>query len=179
MIITATSIAGVFTVDAERHTDERGSFTAIFSRDAFAAHGIDTAVAQTALSTNPKRGTLRGLHYQLPPRAEVKLVRCARGAAFDVVVDLRPGSPTCASWLGFELTAEGNRAVSVPKGCAHGFLTLADDTHIAYQMSEPYDAALARGVRWDDPAFGIAWPFAPIVMNERDRSWADFAVESR
>ena len=175
MRFDATSLDGVRVVDLEPKGDARGFFARAFCADELAAAGLETAVAQANLSWNAARGTLRGLHYQLPPAAETKLVRCTRGAVWDAVVDLRPDSPTFRRWEGFEISAENRRAVYVPRGCAHGYLTLTDDAEVLYFVSAPYSPELERGVRWDDPAFAIDWPVAPTVVSDRDRSHPDFA----
>lgn len=168
MRFLAQKIAGVFVVEAEPHRDERGFFTRVYCADEFAKAGIDFASPQINLSGNAKRHTLRGLHYQDPPFAEAKFVRAVRGRAFDVVVDLRPGSPTENAWISVELDSRHQNGVFVPEGCAHGFLTLEDDTDVLYQMGCVFVEGHARGVRWDDPAFAIAWPARPAVISERD-----------
>jgi len=174
VIFRPTEIAGVHIVDLEPIADARGSFARSYCADAFAAAGIELAVAQTNLSRNTKRGTLRGLHYQAEPAPDPKLVRCTAGRIFDVAVDLRPASPTFCRWVGAELDGERQNALFVPAGCAHGFLTLSDDAEVTYLMGAAYVPELARGVRWNDPAFAIAWPFPPAVMSERDATYADF-----
>ena len=167
------AIAGVFVVEAQPHSDERGSFARIYCIDEFAKAGIEFDSPQINLSTNAKRHTLRGLHFQDPPFAEAKFVRAVRGRAFDVVVDLRKGSPTENRWLSVELDSRRLNGVFVPEGCAHGFLTLEDDTDILYQMGRVFVAGHDRGVRWNDPAFAIAWPAAPAVISARDASYPD------
>jgi dTDP-4-dehydrorhamnose 3,5-epimerase len=174
MVFHATKIAGVFEVDLEPKPDERGFFARSWCWQEFKAHGFDATIAQCSVSFNTRRGTLRGMHYQTLPHAETKLVRCTRGAMYDVAVDLRPQSATFKSWVAAILTAENHRMMYVPEGCAHGFLTLEDKTEVFYQMTEFYDAQSARGVRWNDPAFEIAWPEAVQVISERDRSYPDF-----
>jgi dTDP-4-dehydrorhamnose 3,5-epimerase len=164
-------------IDLERVADDRGFFARSFCREEFAAHGLEAEVAQCSISFNRHRGTLRGLHYQAAPHAEAKLVRCSAGAIWDVVVDLRPGSPTFKLHFALTLSAAEGRMLYVPPGLAHGFLTVDDATEVAYQMSVPYHAPAARGVRWDDPAFAIPWPAPPLVISERDRAWSDFAPE--
>ena len=178
MIFRETTIEGVTVVEPELHADERGFFARTWDPAEFAAHGLNDRVVQVSVSYNRKRGTLRGLHYQAAPHMEAKLVRCTSGAIFDVAVDLRPGSATFRRWVGVELSAENRFALYIPEGCAHGFLTLTDDAEVAYQISAPYVADSARGVRFDDPAFGIDWPGDAIVVNERDRSYPNFAVEA-
>jgi dTDP-4-dehydrorhamnose 3,5-epimerase len=164
-------LEGAFRVDAEPMEDERGFFARTFCADTFAARGLQHRFTQTSVSFNRHVGTLRGMHYADPP--EVKLVRPIRGAIFDVLVDLRAGSPTFRRWVGLEL--RGPQAVYVPAGLAHGFLTLEPDTEVEYAIDLPYDAASGRGFRWDDPAVGVRWPSAPAVMSERDRAWAGLA----
>ena len=175
MVFGETPIAGAVLIELEPLADERGSFARTFAVDEFAANGLETRVVQCNTSTNTRAGTLRGLHYQASPHAEAKLVRCVRGSIFDVVVDLRPESPTYCVWYGVELSAANLRMLFVPAGLAHGFQTLEDDTEVLYQMSEEYSAEHARGVRWDDPAFGIEWPDTDVrTISERDRDYADF-----
>jgi dTDP-4-dehydrorhamnose 3,5-epimerase len=176
MLITPVFIAGVYLVEPERHCDERGFFARTWCREEFARAGLNADWVQCNVSFNSKRGTLRGLHYQAAPHEEVKLVRCTQGAIYDVVVDLRPGSPTFRQSFGVELTAANHLAVYIPAGCAHGFQTLADGSEVFYQMGAPFEAAAARGVRWNDPAFAIAWPMSPTVISERDQAYADFAA---
>ncbi|MDP2342944.1 MAG: dTDP-4-dehydrorhamnose 3,5-epimerase family protein [Deltaproteobacteria bacterium] len=169
-----TAIEGVVVVVGPRHEDERGSFGRLVDEEAFAAAGLPTRFVQVSQSRNRARGTLRGMHLQAAPHEEDKLVTCTHGAAFDVVVDLRPASASYGRWLGFELSAESGRAVFIPRGCAHGFLTTVDDTDLVYFMTTPHVAAAARGVRFDDVAFGITWPAAPTIVSARDRAWPDF-----
>jgi dTDP-4-dehydrorhamnose 3,5-epimerase len=174
MRFSEAGLPGVFLVDLERHQDERGFFARTYCEREFAARGLPTRYPQCNLSYNRLRGTLRGLHYQAAPHREAKLVRCARGAIHDVVLDLRHDSSARGQWLGVRLDDEGRTALYVPPGCAHGFLTLQDETEVFYQMGESYVAEAARGVRWDDPAFAVRWPFEPVAMSERDRSYPDF-----
>jgi dTDP-4-dehydrorhamnose 3,5-epimerase len=170
-----TKIAGALLIEPERRPDERGFFARTWCRDEFAARGLTTAWVQCNVSFNERRGTLRGLHYQADPFPEIKLVRCTMGAAYDVIVDLRPGSPSFGQWVGVELTAANRLSLYIPGGVAHGFQTLADDTELFYQMSEFYRPELARGVRWDDPRLGIAWPDCPQrIISARDRNLPDF-----
>lgn len=171
MRFTPLPIEGAMLVEPEPVRDERGSFARVWCAEEFARHGLDGRAAQANLGVSPRRGTLRGLHYQAAPDLEAKLVRCLRGAAWDVVVDLRPDSPTFRRWHGVELTADNRLAVYVPPLCAHGYLTLAPDTELWYQATTPYAPASARGVRHDDPAFGIRWPIPVEVISERDRTW--------
>ena len=174
MRFAATAIAGVVVVDIEPRTDERGSFARLHCPEAFASAGHPFAPVQTSLSRNPTAGTLRGLHFQPPPHAEVKLVRCVRGRIFDVAVDLRPDSPTHRRWTAAELSAETARALLVPEGVAHGFLTLEPDSDVIYQISPAYQPGHEAGVRWDDPAFAIAWPSAPALISPRDAGYPDY-----
>lgn len=174
MKFSATKIPGVVVIDAEPIGDERGFFARSFCAREFAAAGLELTVAQTNLSHNARRGTLRGMHYQAEPKPEPKLVACIRGAIFDVAIDLRAESPSFRDWVGAELTDSNGKALFVPPGCAHGFLTLADETQVSYLMGEFYDPDLARGVRWDDPAFGVEWPGEPTVISDRDAGYPDF-----
>ena len=169
MKFTATALPGVFLIDLEPAEDERGFFARTFCAEEMRAHGLEPHVAQTSISFSRRRGTLRGLHYQLAPYEETKLVRVARGAIYDVVVDLVSGR-----WLATELRAAGGRMLYVPRGCAHGFQTLEDDTEISYVMSMEYVPDAAAGIRWDDPAFAIEWPLEITVISDRDRAWPDY-----
>jgi dTDP-4-dehydrorhamnose 3,5-epimerase len=173
MIFTATPLAGAYVVEPEPVEDARGFFARVWCAREFATHGLETHVAQCSVSFTRHRGTLRGLHYQAPPHEEVKLVRCTRGAIFDVIVDLRQDSPTFLRHVAVELTAENRRTLYVPRRFAHGFQTLADETEVAYPMSEFFAPGASRGVRWNDPALGIPWPIADPIMLDRDRSYAD------
>ncbi len=174
MIFTETALAGVFLIEPEKLADERGFFARTFSQDEFASRGLAAHFVQSSLSVNTARGTLRGMHYQCAPHEEAKVVTCVRGAIFDAVIDLRRDSPTYRRWFAAELTAQNYRMLYVPEGCAHGFQTLEDDTVVVYQMSEFYHPESTRGVRWDDPAFGIAWPLRPTVISGQDRAYASF-----
>ncbi len=171
MRFTALPIAGASLIEAEPIRDERGFFARVWCQEEFARQGLDARAAQANIGVSDRRGTLRGLHYQVAPDLETKLVRCLRGAVWDVIVDLRPESPTYRRWHGVELTGGGARALYVPGLCAHGYITLEDDTELWYQASVPYSPGSSRGVRYDDPALGIAWPCAAQVISERDRSW--------
>jgi len=175
VIFQKTNLSGVFEIQLEPLRDERGFFARTWCREEFRSHGLDHKLVQCSISFNVRKGTLRGLHYQVSPHQETKLVRCTRGAIFDVVVDLRPQSPTFRGWTAVVLTSEKRNMVFVPHGCAHGFLTLEDESEVFYQMSEFYDAVSSRGVRWDDPAFQIAWPSRVEVISDRDRTYPDFA----
>jgi dTDP-4-dehydrorhamnose 3,5-epimerase len=174
MRFLATDIAGVVIVEAEPHRDERGGFARLHCPEDFAAAGIPFAPVQTSLSSNPHAGTLRGMHFQKAPYAETKLVRAVRGRIFDVAVDLRPGSPTCHQWLGVELSAANQRALFIPEGVAHGFLTLEPDSDVLYQIAPAFTPGHAAGVRWDDPAFAIRWPQVPALMSPADAAYADY-----
>lgn len=168
------AIPGAWIVRPEWFADERGAFGRTFCREEMAAHGCAPDVAQASVSRTQRRGTLRGMHFQEAPHAEAKLVRCARGAIHDVVLDLRRDSPAFGRHLAVRLEAEPGTMLYVPAGCAHGFLTLTDDVEVAYQMSMPYRPEAARGVRWNDPFFAVPWPFAPEVVAERDATYPDF-----
>jgi len=171
MRFSETPIAGVVVVDIEPQADARGAFARLHCPDEFAAAGHPFTPAQTSLSRNPHAGTLRGLHYQRAPHAETKLVRAVRGRMFDVAVDLREGSPTWRHWTAAELSADNARALLIPEGVAHGFLTLEPDTDVLYQISPAFVAGHEAGVRWDDPAFAIVWPAAPRIISERDAGY--------
>lgn len=173
MRFSPTAIDGVTVVDLDPSTDERGAFARLHCPDVFAAAGHPFVPAQTSLSRNTAARTLRGMHYEAPPRAEVKLVRVTRGAIFDVAVDLRPDSPTYLKWTGAELSADNGRALLIGAGMAHGFITLAADTDVLYQIDRMFEAGHGRGVRWNDPAFGIVWPQQPVVISERDATYPD------
>lgn len=170
-----TAVAGAFRIRLDAHADERGAFARTFCERTFAERGLLARFPQQNLSRNARAGTLRGLHLQRPPHGEVKVVRCVRGAVFDVAVDLRPSSPSYLRWAGLTLDAAEGDAFYIPEGCAHGFLTLADDTDVFYLMGAEHAPEAARGFRWDDPAFGIAWPREPLVMSDRDRDLPDFS----
>jgi dTDP-4-dehydrorhamnose 3,5-epimerase len=169
-----SKISGVFEIEPELKTDERGYFARTWCTKEFELHGLSSNLVQCSLSFNVRAGTLRGLHYQAAPHAETKLVRCTKGSIYDVVVDLRPESPTFKSWVGVVLTGANHRMIYIPQGCAHGFLTLEPESEVFYQMSEFYSVESARGVRWDDPAFQVAWPKKIEVIAERDRTYPDF-----
>jgi dTDP-4-dehydrorhamnose 3,5-epimerase len=174
MRFVETRVSGVWVIEPERHEDERGFFARTWDADVFAEHGLSSRFVQSSISHNRSRGTMRGLHYQAAPHEEAKLVRCTAGAIFDVAVDLRPASTTYLRWFGCELSAENRLALYVPEGCAHGFLTLTDDSEVAYQISEFWTPDAGRGVRWDDDAFAIDWPGEVAIINERDRAYPDF-----
>lgn len=177
MIFSETKLPGAFIIEVQRLEDERGFFGRSFCRNEFAGRGLNPDVVQCSISFNRDAGTLRGMHYQSAPHAEDKLIRCTRGKLYDVIVDLRRESPTFKQWVGLELTEENRLMLYVPKGCAHGFQTLEDNTEVFYQMSEFYHPESARGVRWNDPAFGIQWPAGvQVILSERDRNWPDYPV---
>ncbi len=177
MIFEPTDIPDLWCITTERLEDERGWFCRTWDADEFGRHGIDVRIAQCNTSYNAAAGTLRGMHCQAAPFGETKLVRCVRGAVFDVVIDLRPASPAFGRWVGFELSSGNGLMLSVPIGCAHGFQTLVDDTELVYQMSARYSPDHQRGVRWDDPVFGIAWPDPPRggrTVSATDAAYEDF-----
>ena len=181
MTFKESRLKGAYEIDLELLSDERGSFGRSYCWNEFEAHGINPRVVQCNVSYNRKRGTLRGMHYQVSPHDEAKLIRCVRGALYDVIVDLRPQSPTFREWVAVELRAKPgspSRMVYVPEGFAHGFQTLEDDTEVFYQMSEFYAPHAASGFRWNDPAFGVEWPEIIRAMSDRDRNYPDFAVTS-
>lgn len=170
-----TAIDGAWLLELEPHSDERGWFARTFSREEFTARGLDPNVVHANTSFNARAGTLRGMHYQVEPHGECKLVRCTRGAIYDVIVDLRGGSGSFRAWYGIELLPDNGRMLYVPRGVAHGYQTLEDGSEVSYLMSREYVPTHARGVRWDDPAFAIEWPPAERVISKRDRSFPDFA----
>jgi len=170
-----TPLEGALVIELEPLADGRGFFARSFCQEEFRARGLDPAIAQCNVSFNRRRGTLRGLHYQARPHLEAKVVRCTQGAIWDVIVDLRAGSPTLKRWFALELSAENRRALYVPQGFAHGFQTLVDASEVLYQMSEFHRPESARGVRWDDPALAIPWPVASPILSERDRAFPALA----
>ena len=174
MKFTEVGLPGAYIVEAEANLDERGSFARLWCRDEFADRGLSPLIAQCSISSNFKRGTLRGLHYQASPHQEAKLVRCTRGGVYDVIIDLRPRSPARGTWVAVELTATNGKMLYVPEGFAHGFQTLEDDTEVFYQISTPYVSSAARGIRWDDPSYNIAWPQAPTCISKRDGGYPNF-----
>jgi dTDP-4-dehydrorhamnose 3,5-epimerase len=177
MRFVPAGLDGAYVIELEPYEDERGSFARIWCRDELAAHGLTAELAQCSISRNARAGTLRGLHFQRAPHEEAKLVRCTRGSIFDVIVDLRPGSPTRSRWVGVELEAERGNALYVPEGFAHGFQTLVDDAEVLYMISHRYVPEAAGGVRWNDPAFAIDWPEARArTISDRDRAWPDFTA---
>jgi dTDP-4-dehydrorhamnose 3,5-epimerase len=176
MKFTPTKIPGAYLIEIQLITDERGFFARSFCADEFQQHGLNPNFVQCNVSFTSQRGTIRGMHYQIHPYAETKLVRCTQGAIYDVIVDLRPDSPTFKEWVGMELTADNHRMFYIPHGCAHGLQTLADNTEVLYQMAGNYHVEAARGVRWNDPSFGIEMPLPVSIINDRDRDYADFTL---
>lgn len=177
MLFLETRLKGAYLIDIEPYEDQRGFFARSWCQDEFAKHGLNPRLVQCNITFNKKLGTLRGMHYQIAPYAEAKLVRCTMGAIFDVIIDLRRDSPTYKQWISVTLSAENHRAIYIPEYFAHGYQTLVDNTEVFYQMSEFYYPECARGIRWDDPAFGIIWPdVAQRVISEKDLLYEDYAV---
>lgn len=176
MIFKELKLKNTFVIDIEKREDERGFFARTWSETEFRAHNINFSPAQSSVSYNRVKGTLRGMHYQAAPFQECKLVRCTRGAIFDVIIDLRRDSPTYKAWFGVELTAANYRMLYVPKDFAHGFQTLMDDTEVLYLMSDAYNVQAERGIRWNDPAFAITWPLDITAISDKDRSWPGFSA---
>lgn len=174
MKFSETALKGAFIIEPERIEDERGFFARTFCRREFEARGLNPDLVQCSISFNHQRATLRGMHYQSAPHAEAKLVRCTRGAIYDVIIDLRPQSPTFRRWVAVDISAENHLMVYVPEGFAHGFQTLQDETEVSYYISEFYSPECARGVRWNDPAFAIGWPIADPVISARDQTHPEF-----
>jgi dTDP-4-dehydrorhamnose 3,5-epimerase len=174
MIFTETRLRGAFIVEPERIEDERGFFARSFCSREFKEKGLDAVCVQSNISFNKMKRTLRGMHYQIPPHAEAKLVRCTMGSIFDVIIDLRPSSNTYLHWISVELTAQNRRQLFIAAGFAHGFLTLEDETEVSYQMSEFYAPGSARGIRWDDPLFAIEWPASPLCISPKDQQYLPF-----
>lgn len=174
MIFTETKLKGAFIIDLELRADDRGAFARTFCMKEFEAHGLKSSVAQCNLSYNYKAGTLRGMHYQIPPAAETKLVRCTKGAIYDVIIDLRPDSPTYLQHIGVELTEDNHRALYVPELFAHGYQALTDGAEVAYQVGEFYTPGYERGIRYDDPTFKIEWPMPITVISDKDAAWPAF-----
>ncbi len=168
MIFQPSPLPGAFTIEMQRLEDERGFFARSYCAEQFAVRGLSATMPQSSVSFNARRATLRGLHYQAEPHAEDKLVRCTAGSIYDVIVDLRPDSPMHRRWFATELSAENHRSLYVPKGVAHGFITLREDTEVLYMISVPYVPGFDRGIRWNDPAIGIIWPLEPTVVSARD-----------
>ena len=174
---TECALEGAWKIEAEKLEDERGFFARQWCRDEFKARGLSTDFAQVNISFNNSRGTLRGMHFQAAPHQETKVVRCTRGAIYDVIVDLRPQSPTFRQWIAVELTADNYTMLYVPEDFAHGFITLADDSEVLYLMSRPHAPEAARGVPWNDPALNIAWPIEIGVISARDQNWPDLSSQ--
>jgi dTDP-4-dehydrorhamnose 3,5-epimerase len=175
VIFKETELPGAYVIELERRNDARGFFARAWCANEFADQGLSTRLVQANLSFNVRNGTVRGMHFQLGPHAEVKIVRCTRGAVYDVIIDLRPDSATFKQWIGVELDADSRNAIYVPEGFAHGYQTLAPETETLYQVSEFYAPHAESGVRWDDPAFGIEWPDPRnAFLSEKDRNWPDF-----
>jgi dTDP-4-dehydrorhamnose 3,5-epimerase len=174
MIFTETPLAGAYTIALEPREDERGFFARAFCQNELAAQGLETTIAQANMSYNFKRGTLRGMHYQVPPHSEVKMVRCIAGAIYDVIVDLRPDSPTHLKWYGVELSAGNRTMLYVPKGFGHGYQALTDHTEVLYMVTEFYAPGAERGMRWDDPAIGIRWPIPNPILSPKDAAHPDY-----
>ena len=171
MIFTETKLKGAFVIEIEPIEDERGYFARSFCQKEFEKHGLNPCIAQCNISFNKKKGTLRGMHYQAEPYPEAKLVRCIMGSIYDVIIDLRIDSPTYCEWFAVELSADGSKMIYIPEGYAHGFQTLEDNTEVFYQMSEFYNPDVARGVRWDDPAFNIDWPLGDKIISVKDQTY--------
>ena len=178
MIFVETPLQGAYVIEIEKHEDERGFFARSWCAREFDAHGLDHHLVQCNVSFNRLKGTLRGLHYQIPPHAEVKLVRCTKGSLFDVVVDLRKDSPTFLNWFGVELSGTNHRMLYIPKLFAHGFQTVEDDTEIFYQMSEFYEPAAAKGIWWNDPRLAISWPPANRIISTKDQEYPNLDINS-
>ena len=177
MQFTETPLKGAFLIDIRKIADDRGFFGRSWCRKEMLDAGLEGDIAQINTSLSRYKGTLRGLHYQIAPHQEAKMIRCTRGAVFDMIVDLRPQSPTFRQWFGAELTADNHRALYSPKGFAQGFITLVDDTEITYFTSESYAPGMDRGIRYDDPQFGIELPLQPVVISDKDRAWPDFSLD--
>jgi dTDP-4-dehydrorhamnose 3,5-epimerase len=171
-VFTETRLKGAYTVDIEPFEDRRGYFARVWCKKELGQQGLVTDLAQCGVAYNRKRGTLRGMHYQRAPHTEVKVVRCTKGAVYDVIIDLRPDSETYRQWFALELTEENHRMLYIPEGFAHGYITLKDDTEVFYQISQYYDAGACAGVRWNDPVLGIEWPhFDEVIIADKDQRW--------
>ena len=177
MIFTETKLPGAYIIDLEPLSDERGFFARTFCQEEFKSHNLNITIAQANISYNKTKGTLRGLHMQLPPSEESKLIKCIRGAIYDVIVDLRKNSATFKQWIGVELNADNHQMLYVPEGFAHGFITLENNTEVIYQMSQFYKPGSEKGFRFNDPAFDITWPMQPIVISERDKNFPLFVTD--
>ncbi len=174
MFLTESNLRGAYLITLDAAEDKRGCFARTYCRMEFAEHGLHTDYVQSSISVNRLARTLRGMHFQAAPAAEIKIVQCVRGSIYDVIIDLRPGSDTYCQWAGYELTAGNNRILYIPAGFAHGFMTGADDSAVYYMISECYAPQFAGGVRWDDPVFGINWPSGDPIISDKDRSWPDY-----
>ena len=177
MIFSETPLKDAYVIDLEKRGDDRGFFARFFCAKEFENCNLKTKFVQVNNSLSAEKGTLRGMHYQLPPKAEAKVVRCIRGALYDVILDIRQDSPTFGKWFGLELSAENRKMIYVPEGFAHGLVTLTDDSEVLYLVSEYYAPELERGVRWNDPQFNIKWPITPTVVSDKDNRWPDFKFE--
>ncbi len=177
MLFTQTKLAGAWVIDLELRQDARGFFARSFCQKEFAAHGIEFSAAQANVALSNRKGTVRGLHYQAPPAAEIKLVRCTAGAIFDVIVDVRPDSPACGQHVGVELSAENRRSLLAPAGFAHGYQTLTDNAEVTYLVNQFYTPSCERGLRYDDAAFGIQWPLPVSEISAKDLSWPPFKTD--
>jgi dTDP-4-dehydrorhamnose 3,5-epimerase len=176
VIFHETDLKGAYVIEIEKLKDHRGFFARSWCQKEFEKHNLVSQAKQANVSYNKKKGTLRGMHYQLAPYEETKIVRCTRGAIYDVIIDLRPASSTYTQWIGVELSAESYEMLYVPENFGHGFQTLKDDTEVIYQVSQFYTPGSERGIRWDDPAFGIDWPLAVQVISDKDNSWPDYRL---
>jgi dTDP-4-dehydrorhamnose 3,5-epimerase len=174
LIFTETKLPGAFVIELEKHADQRGFFARTFCQEEFKARGLNPEMLQCNVSFNKRKGTMRGMHFQAAPFAEAKLVRCTAGSIYDVIIDLRPSSPAFKQYFAVELSAKNHKMLYIPEEFAHGFQTLEDDTEVFYQMSQNFSPEHGRGVRWDDPAFGIEWPEAERIIVERDKNYPDF-----
>ena len=174
MIFKETTLRNAFLIEIEKREDQRGFFARTWCKREFAANNLNVNLVQANIAVSKKRGMLRGMHYQAAPYEEAKLVRCTTGAIFDVIIDLRPDSSTYKQWVGFELTGESHRMIYVPEGFAHGYQTLTEHAEVFYQVSQVYSPESERGVRYDDPAFGIKWPVEALVISDKDKSWPDY-----
>ncbi len=177
MIFTETVLPGAYIIDLEKKEDERGFYARAFCKNEFGNKGLKTDIAQANIIYTKHKATLRGLHLQLPPYEETKLIRCTKGAIYDVIIDLRPGSATYKQHLGINLTADNFKMVYVPEGFAHGYLTLENDTHVAYHVTEFYTPGYEKGVRWNDPAFYVKWPIQPEIISKKDKSFPNYFPE--
>ena len=175
MIFKETKLKGAFVIEIEKREDERGFFARAWCKREFEDHGLNAQLVQANIAFSRKKGTLRGMHYQAPPYEEAKLIRCIKGGVFDVIIDIRPDSPQYKEWFGLQLTSDNYKMLYVPEGFAHGYQTLDDNTEVFYPASQFYSPESERGVRWDDPAFGIEWPETDnLVMSEKDKTWPDY-----